>query len=122
MPSLNSEPPTATLYAEEPSALTPYVPLVAVFASAAEELAQPVALESPVDTKTVCPCAAACCHRLFQYAVPEEPFESAEMTAMARSFYSDNRRVSVAKLRDELGYVWRYPTYREGLRALAQGL
>jgi nucleoside-diphosphate-sugar epimerase len=50
---------------------------------------------------------------------PEEPFETAEMTAMARSFYSDNRRVSVAKLRDELGYAWRYPTYREGLRALA---
>ena len=38
---------------------------------------------------------------------------------MARSFYDDNRRVSVDKLRRELGYRWLYPTYREGLGALA---
>jgi len=52
---------------------------------------------------------------------PEEPFETAEMTPMARSFYSDNRRVAVDKLKSALGYEWRYPTYREGLRALAEG-
>lgn len=55
-------------------------------------------------------------------APPEEPFESAEMTPMARSFYSDNRRVSVLKLRDQLGYAWKVPNYREGLRALAAEL
>ncbi|MDR3450055.1 MAG: NAD(P)-dependent oxidoreductase, partial [Alphaproteobacteria bacterium] len=52
---------------------------------------------------------------------PEEPFETAEMTPMARSFYSDNRRVAAAKLKNTLGYEWRYPTYREGLRALTEG-
>jgi nucleoside-diphosphate-sugar epimerase len=52
---------------------------------------------------------------------PEEPFETAEMTSMARSFYSDNRRVAVGKLKETLGYAWRYPTYREGLRALTEG-
>ena len=36
---------------------------------------------------------------------------------MALSFYADNRRISTEKLRRELGYVWRYPTYREGLTA-----
>ena len=38
---------------------------------------------------------------------------------MAKSFYDDNRRVDVSKLRRELGYRWLYPTYRDGLRALA---
>jgi nucleoside-diphosphate-sugar epimerase len=49
---------------------------------------------------------------------PEEPFESAVLSPMARSFYMDSRRVSNAKLRDGLGYQMRYPTYREGLAAL----
>jgi nucleoside-diphosphate-sugar epimerase len=50
---------------------------------------------------------------------PEEPYETADMTPMARSFYADNRRVSIAKLKRELGFAPKYPTYREGLRALA---
>jgi nucleoside-diphosphate-sugar epimerase len=50
---------------------------------------------------------------------PEEPFETADMTAMARSFYADNKRVSIAKLKRELGFAPLYPTYREGLGALA---
>jgi nucleoside-diphosphate-sugar epimerase len=50
---------------------------------------------------------------------PEEAFETADMTPMARSFYADNKRVSIAKLKQELGFKPKYPTYREGLRALA---
>jgi nucleoside-diphosphate-sugar epimerase len=50
---------------------------------------------------------------------PEEDFASARLTPMARSFYDDNRRVDVGKLRRELGHRWLYPTYRDGLRALA---
>lgn len=50
---------------------------------------------------------------------PEEPFETADMTPMARSFYADNKRVSIQKLKQELGFSQKYPTYREGLRALA---
>ncbi|THD45872.1 MAG: SDR family oxidoreductase [Bradyrhizobium sp.] len=50
---------------------------------------------------------------------PEEDFAAAELSPMAKSFYAGNRRVSVNKLRRELGYRWLYPTYREGLRALA---
>ncbi|MGL4439135.1 MAG: NAD-dependent epimerase/dehydratase family protein, partial [Bosea sp. (in: a-proteobacteria)] len=49
---------------------------------------------------------------------PEEPFTSAVMSPMARSFYMDSRRISNAKLRNVLGYQVRYPTYREGLTAL----
>jgi nucleoside-diphosphate-sugar epimerase len=50
---------------------------------------------------------------------PEEPFEGAALSAMAREFYADNKRVSIAKAKAELGFVPAYPTYREGLKALA---
>jgi hypothetical protein len=49
---------------------------------------------------------------------PEIPFEKAEMTDMARSFYADNKRVSNRRIREELGVTLRYPTYREGLDAM----
>ncbi|MEK9945501.1 MAG: SDR family oxidoreductase [Alphaproteobacteria bacterium] len=49
---------------------------------------------------------------------PEEDFATAEMSPMARSFYLDNKRVRNSRLRDELGYVLAYPTYRDGLKAL----
>lgn len=46
------------------------------------------------------------------------PFAQAELSPMAREFYGANRRVRAERMRQELGYVLRYPTYREGLRAL----
>jgi nucleoside-diphosphate-sugar epimerase len=49
---------------------------------------------------------------------PEIPFESAALSPMARSFYSDSRRVANARIKEELGVRLRYPSYREGLRAL----
>jgi nucleoside-diphosphate-sugar epimerase len=50
---------------------------------------------------------------------PEVLFESADLTPMARSFYSSNKRVSNRLLKEQLGIVLAYPTYRHGLRALA---
>ncbi|MEM0988262.1 MAG: SDR family oxidoreductase [Pseudomonadota bacterium] len=49
---------------------------------------------------------------------PEIPFEDAEMSPMARSFYMDSRRVSNRLIREELGVDLAFPTYREGLAAL----
>jgi dTDP-4-dehydrorhamnose reductase len=49
---------------------------------------------------------------------PEISFETAEMTEMARSFYSDNKRVSNAAIKQALGIELLYPTYREGLHAI----
>lgn len=49
---------------------------------------------------------------------PEEAFETAEMSAMARSFYASSARVSNAKLKRELGITLAHPTYRHGLDAL----
>jgi hypothetical protein len=41
------------------------------------------------------------------------------MSAMARSFYAENRRVKNDRIKNDLGVVLRYPTYREGLRTIA---
>lgn len=49
---------------------------------------------------------------------PAVPFEEAEMTEMARSFYAESKRVSNARIKEELGVRLAYPTYREGLAAL----
>ncbi|KYH01378.1 SDR family oxidoreductase [Bradyrhizobium sp. DOA1] len=49
---------------------------------------------------------------------PEEPFATAEMSPMARSFYASSARVSNAKLKHELGVTLTCPTYRHGLDAL----
>jgi nucleoside-diphosphate-sugar epimerase len=40
------------------------------------------------------------------------------MSPMARSFWSENRKVASAKTKAALGLSWLYPTYREGLRAI----
>jgi len=48
----------------------------------------------------------------------EEPFETAEMTPMARSFYTESKRVANTRIKDELRVELAYPTYREGLAAL----
>ncbi|GLK81837.1 SDR family oxidoreductase [Methylopila turkensis] len=52
---------------------------------------------------------------------PETPFETADITPMARSFYSSNKRVANRVLREQLGVRLAYPTYREGMAALASG-
>jgi hypothetical protein len=51
---------------------------------------------------------------------PEIPFgvARATMSAMAQSFYAENRRVRNDKLKQTLGVRLAYPTYRDGLRAL----
>jgi nucleoside-diphosphate-sugar epimerase len=46
------------------------------------------------------------------------PFEEADLSPMARSFYADNKRVLNHRLKQDLGITLRYPTYREGLTAL----
>ncbi len=50
---------------------------------------------------------------------PEEiAFEPKDMTPMGLSFFAESKRVSNQRIKDELGYVLKYPTYREGLTAL----
>ena len=49
---------------------------------------------------------------------PEIPFEQANLSPMAKSFYADSKRVSNRRIKNELGYKLLYPNYREGLLAL----
>jgi nucleoside-diphosphate-sugar epimerase len=64
---------------------------------------------------------AYACELLHEPVPPAIPWEEAApgMSEMARSFYEENRRVRNDRIKKELGVVLRYPTYREGLRAIA---
>lgn len=53
---------------------------------------------------------------------PEIPFETADLTPMARSFYGENKRVSNQRVKDDLGYEFRYPNYRIALADILQTL
>ncbi|MBO1042184.1 SDR family oxidoreductase [Brucella pituitosa] len=48
---------------------------------------------------------------------PEVPFEEAEMTPMARSFYGENKRVSNQRIKD-LGYDFIHPDYKAAFSAM----
>ncbi|ARM86689.1 NAD-dependent nucleoside-diphosphate-sugar epimerase protein [Rhizobium sp. CIAT894] len=51
---------------------------------------------------------------------PEQAFETAELTPMARSFYGENKRVSNAKLK-AAGFEFSFPDYPMSLAQLWQG-
>jgi nucleoside-diphosphate-sugar epimerase len=51
---------------------------------------------------------------------PAVPFEQAQLSDMARSFYDDNKRVRNERIKRELGVRLKYPSYRDGLRAVLQ--
>lgn len=51
---------------------------------------------------------------------PLQSLEEARLSPMARAFYAENRRVANGKAKRLLGWLPRYPTYREGLRAIMQ--
>lgn len=46
---------------------------------------------------------------------PSIAFATADLTAMARSFYSECKRVSNARMKRALGVALSFPTYRDGL-------
>jgi nucleoside-diphosphate-sugar epimerase len=64
---------------------------------------------------------AFACELLGKPVPPAVPWDEVAptMSAMARSFYAENRRVRNDKIKNELGVALRYPTYKEGLRAIA---
>lgn len=49
---------------------------------------------------------------------PEEDFETAEMTPMARSFYAESKKVRNDRMKQKLGVKLIYPDYKSGLKAL----
>ncbi|WP_410218290.1 SDR family oxidoreductase [Paracoccus sp. (in: a-proteobacteria)] len=49
---------------------------------------------------------------------PAVPFDQAQMSPMARSFYADSKRVRNDRIKRDLGVTLHYPDYRSGLAAL----
>ena len=58
------------------------------------------------------------CTQLGIPAPPEIPFEQADLSLMARSFWADHRLVHNQRIKTELGYQLCYPDYHSGLSAL----
>ncbi len=50
---------------------------------------------------------------------PDIPFAEAPLSPMGLSFYGENKRVSNARVKSDLGFAFQYPTYREGMAAIA---
>ncbi len=73
----------------------------------------------------VCDDEAAPSHKLIAYAcemlglpVPALiPYDQADLAPMARSFYSDNKRVRNNRIKEELGVTLKHPDFRSGLQA-----
>ncbi|MCW5722245.1 MAG: SDR family oxidoreductase [Devosia sp.] len=53
-------------------------------------------------------------------APPDLPFATAQMSAMQKSFYRDNKRVSNAAIKSALGIELLHPSYRHGLAAILE--
>lgn len=51
---------------------------------------------------------------------PDTPFERASLSPMARSFYDEVKRVRNDRIKSALGVSLAFPTYREGLAAIAR--
>ncbi len=71
--------------------------------------------DEPAPPQDVIAYAAA---RLGLPVPPDLPFATADLSAMARSFYADNRRVANGRIKAELGVDLAFPTYRAGIDAL----
>ena len=71
--------------------------------------------DEPAPTQDVTRFAA---HLLGVEPPPEIPYDAATLPESTRRFYAENKRVSNALIKAELGWRPAYPTYREGLRAL----
>jgi nucleoside-diphosphate-sugar epimerase len=92
----------------------------------ANVLAASMARRRPGAVYNVCDDEAAAPEAVVAYAAallgieppPLVNLEEAGLSAMARSFYDDNKRVANARIKTELGVALRYPNYRDGLRAI----
>lgn len=60
---------------------------------------------------------AYACELLGLDVPPLLPYAGVDLSPMARSFYSDNKRVRNDKIKSDLGITLKYPDYRSGLEA-----
>lgn len=92
----------------------------------AQVLAASIARPTPGRIYNVCDDAPSPPEDVLAYAAellglprpPEVPFDPADMSPMAASFYAENKRVRNDRIKAELGVSLRYPDYRAGLEAM----
>jgi nucleoside-diphosphate-sugar epimerase len=92
----------------------------------AQVLAASIAAPAPGTAYNVCdddpaPPEDVLSHAALLLGLPEPPaipFDEAEMTPMARSFYAESKRVRNDRIKRDLGVRLLYPDYRAGLAAL----
>jgi nucleoside-diphosphate-sugar epimerase len=92
----------------------------------AATLAASIARPAPGTAYNVCdddpaPPEDVLSHAAHLLGLPDPPtvdFATADLPPMVRSFYSESKRVSNRRIRQELGVNLRYPDYRTGLAAL----
>ncbi len=75
--------------------------------------------DEPAEPRAVIEYAA---HLLRRPLPPLLPFDRAEFSPMARSFWADHRRVRNERIKEELGVMLMFPSYREGLAAIVEAL
>ena len=99
---------------------------IALVLHASMKKPNPGAIYNVCDDLPAAPAAVTAfgCELLEVEPPPLVSFEEASknMTTMGLSFWKDNRRVRNDRIKRELGVSLSYPTYREGLRALAADL
>ena len=62
------------------------------------------------------------CNLLNRPHLPPIDINQADLSPMMRIFYSENKRVRSDRIKQELGIILKYPTYREGFTALVRTL
>jgi nucleoside-diphosphate-sugar epimerase len=98
-------------------------------ADIAQVLRASMAQPSPGAAYNVCDDNPAAPEEVIRYACellgvtppPLVPYEAAQLSPMARSFYDDNKRMRNERIKRELGVVLRYPDYKAGLQAILKG-
>lgn len=73
--------------------------------------------DEPAPPEDILSCAA---EMLGLPVPPAVPFDQAQMTPMARSFYAESKRVRNTRIKQELGVQLAYPGYRQALQAILQ--
>jgi dTDP-D-glucose 4,6-dehydratase len=71
--------------------------------------------DQPIESRHVTEYA---CELLKAELPPLIPFEEANLSEMAKSFYLDRKTISNQKIKDELGVKLKYPNYKIGLKGL----
>ena len=94
----------------------------------AQVLAASIARPNPGAVYNVCDDLPASPEDVIEHAArllglpvpPAIPFEEADLSPMAASFYAESKRVRNDRIKEELGVALIHPDYRAGLRALLE--